>query len=178
MSGDHDGRPVVRQASIVGAVQDLMEFAVDIARDAGRVILGHYRDSSLAVDHKADDSPVTVADRAAETLLRQRITAAFPDDAIVGEEHDDVLTGVARPAAHGVQHDDAPSLCQTSSGMQFWRRFWLNSRRTWPLGHRTSSASSATLLPISWSSYVTSWRSRPRRQYMHHSGPRDPLHLG
>ncbi|WP_216826441.1 inositol monophosphatase family protein [Euzebya pacifica] len=71
-------------------MQDLMEFAVDIARDAGRVILGHYRDSSLAVDHKADDSPVTVADRAAETLLRQRITAAFPDDAIVGEEHDDV----------------------------------------------------------------------------------------
>ena len=60
----------------------------DIARDAGRVILGHYRDSSLAVDHKADDSPVTVADRAAETLLRQRITAAFPDDAIVGRWRD------------------------------------------------------------------------------------------
>ena len=68
-----------------------MEFATDIAADAGRVILEHYRTADLAVDHKADDSPVTVADRSAEARLRERIQAAYPADSIVGEEHADVV---------------------------------------------------------------------------------------
>ena len=38
------------------------------------------------VERKDDDSPVTIADREAELLLRQRIESAFPNDAIVGEE--------------------------------------------------------------------------------------------
>lgn len=71
-------------------MQDLMEFSVEIARAAGAFVLGHYRREGLAVDRKADDSPVTVADRGAEVLLREAIRAAHPDDAIVGEEGDDV----------------------------------------------------------------------------------------
>jgi histidinol-phosphatase len=35
---------------------------------------------------KQDDTPVTVADRRAEEHLRQRISKAFPDDAVFGEE--------------------------------------------------------------------------------------------
>ncbi|HBP58790.1 MAG TPA: histidinol phosphate phosphatase, partial [Alphaproteobacteria bacterium] len=34
-----------------------------------------------------DASPVTRADKAAETALRAAIEARFPDDAILGEEH-------------------------------------------------------------------------------------------
>ncbi|MDN7846955.1 histidinol-phosphatase [Burkholderia multivorans] len=41
---------------------------------------------SLTVDSKADDSPVTIADRAIETLVCERLTATFPDHGIYGEE--------------------------------------------------------------------------------------------
>jgi histidinol phosphatase-like enzyme (inositol monophosphatase family) len=43
------------------------------------------------VDRKADDSPVTAADRAAEALLRQLILDRYPDDTIRGEEEADVI---------------------------------------------------------------------------------------
>lgn len=68
-------------------MQDLMEFAVEIARQAGDLTLRHFRDSGLVVDRKDDRSPVTLADRTAESLLRDLIAARHPDDAIVGEEH-------------------------------------------------------------------------------------------
>ena len=42
---------------------------------------------SEAVEWKPDASPVTRADKAAETALRAAIEARFPDDAILGEEH-------------------------------------------------------------------------------------------
>ena len=69
-------------------MQDLLEFAVDIARRAGEATLAHYR-TDLAVERKADTSPVTVADREAEHVLREAIAARYPDDAVVGEEHPD-----------------------------------------------------------------------------------------
>ena len=68
----------------------LVEFAVDIAREAGALTLRYFRRSDLAVEGKDDGTPVTVADRGAERLLRDRIGEAFGDDAIVGEEEADV----------------------------------------------------------------------------------------
>merc|ERR1712034_230797 len=68
----------------------MVEFAVDIAREAGELTLGYFRQPDLAVEGKDDGTPVTVADRGAERLLRKRIGEAFPDDAIVGEEEADV----------------------------------------------------------------------------------------
>jgi histidinol phosphatase-like enzyme (inositol monophosphatase family) len=63
-----------------------LALAVEIAREAGRHTLNYFRRAELQVDRKADKSPVTVADREAELLLRERIAAAFPEDAILGEE--------------------------------------------------------------------------------------------
>jgi histidinol phosphatase-like enzyme (inositol monophosphatase family) len=63
-----------------------LELAVAAARTAGKETLRWFRIASLAVERKGDGSPVTAADRAAETLLRQQIGEAFPDDAILGEE--------------------------------------------------------------------------------------------
>ncbi|MCA9235043.1 MAG: histidinol-phosphatase [Planctomycetales bacterium] len=67
-------------------VQSRLEAAIVAARAAGALTLEHFRKTSLAVERKGDGSPVTVADRAAETLLRQRIAADFPADGILGEE--------------------------------------------------------------------------------------------
>lgn len=65
--------------------QQLLDIALDIARRAGGRTLLHFR-SQLQVETKADDSPVTVADRAAEQLARELIGERFPDDGIIGEE--------------------------------------------------------------------------------------------
>lgn len=65
---------------------EFLEFAVESAWVAGRSTLAHFR-TELAVERKADQSPVTIADRAAETILRDRIASRFPDHAILGEEY-------------------------------------------------------------------------------------------
>lgn len=61
--------------------------AIDAARSAGSLTLGYFRQDSLVVEWKHDATPVTVADRTAEEYLRERISAAFPDDGILGEEY-------------------------------------------------------------------------------------------
>jgi len=67
-------------------IKPRLQFAVEIARQAGEQTLELFRSVNLNVERKSDGSPVTAADRAAEKLLRARITAQFPDDAILGEE--------------------------------------------------------------------------------------------
>jgi histidinol-phosphatase len=67
-------------------VQTRLALAVDVARAAGAETLRWFRQRTLAVDRKGDGSPVTAADRAAESLLRASIAERFPHDAILGEE--------------------------------------------------------------------------------------------
>jgi histidinol-phosphatase len=66
-----------------------LDQALDVARRAaaaaGEVIARYYR-SELAVQTKADDSPVTQADIESESAIRAVLSSAFPDHAIYGEE--------------------------------------------------------------------------------------------
>ena len=54
--------------------------------DAVRPVIRKYFRTRLAVDAKGDASPVTIADREAETVMRDMIAAGFPDHGIRGEE--------------------------------------------------------------------------------------------
>lgn len=63
-----------------------LDFALQVAREAQKLILSYYQNASLEVISKADLSPVTAADRGAEVLIRDRLKVAFPDDAVLGEE--------------------------------------------------------------------------------------------
>jgi histidinol phosphatase-like enzyme (inositol monophosphatase family) len=63
----------------------LLEFALEVARQAGATTLTHFQ-RRLQVEIKADASPVTIADRAAETLARELISRRYPGDGIIGEE--------------------------------------------------------------------------------------------
>ncbi|NJM08244.1 histidinol-phosphatase [Candidatus Gracilibacteria bacterium] len=65
--------------------QRLLDFAHELAWQAGKITLRHFQ-SGVAVDRKADESPVTVADRESEAYLRAAILARYPDHAILGEE--------------------------------------------------------------------------------------------
>ena len=67
-------------------LRELFGFAQEIAWQAGRSTLGHFQ-RGVAVDVKDDDSPVTVADREAEKIMRRAIAARYPDHDVVGEEY-------------------------------------------------------------------------------------------
>lgn len=60
--------------------------AIELARIAGNSTLEWFGGSCLQVERKGDDSPVTIADKNAEKLLRGELAKRFPDDAILGEE--------------------------------------------------------------------------------------------
>lgn len=55
--------------------------------DAARPVVRKYFRTPVAVDDKADDSPVTIADREVEAVLRAILAAELPDHGILGEEH-------------------------------------------------------------------------------------------
>jgi histidinol phosphatase-like enzyme (inositol monophosphatase family) len=74
----------------------LLDEAVALAREAGKLTLRWFRSADLAVDEKGDGSPVTAADRAAERFVRERLAATHPGDAIVGEEEADVAGTTGR----------------------------------------------------------------------------------
>src|SRR5215217_2302184 len=66
--------------------------AVDAAIEAGAAIRAFYEQSSAMTYTKSDGSPVTDADLASDRIIRGRLAAAFPDDAILTEEGADEET--------------------------------------------------------------------------------------
>jgi histidinol phosphatase-like enzyme (inositol monophosphatase family) len=67
-------------------IQSRLDAALAAAEAAGQLTLNHFA-PGVAVETKRDGSPVTIADRAAETAIRTHLSAAFPRDALEGEEH-------------------------------------------------------------------------------------------
>lgn len=70
-----------------------LETSLELARAAASVALQHF--GSAAAETKADDSPVTIADRECERLIAARLAEAFPADGVFGEE------GARRAGASG-----------------------------------------------------------------------------
>jgi histidinol-phosphatase len=60
-------------------------FALDICDEIASVAMGHYRDG-VESSEKADGSPVTLADKQCEKLIREAIAERYPGDGILGEE--------------------------------------------------------------------------------------------
>ncbi|WP_433010919.1 inositol monophosphatase family protein [Kribbella sp. CA-294648] len=64
---------------------DDLQLALDTADLAAKLALGYF-EAGVAVALKADGSQVTDADRAVERLIRETLSVARPDDALLGEE--------------------------------------------------------------------------------------------
>jgi len=64
---------------------DLLKAAIEISEAANAIPMRYFR-SGVAVEDKADESPVTVADRETEKAIRAALEARFPDHGIFGEE--------------------------------------------------------------------------------------------
>ena len=63
------------------------DFLLELARHSGDFIRPWFANPALTVDTKPDQTPVTVADRGAEELMRRMIRKRFPDHGILGEEY-------------------------------------------------------------------------------------------
>lgn len=78
--------PASIRATVPDEIAGRLEAALSGVGLAGRETLGRFEDPALAVVEKADHSPVTEADHAAERLLREHLLGRFPNDAFLGEE--------------------------------------------------------------------------------------------
>ena len=75
-------------------LRELLDFATRLAHEAGRLTLGYFG-RTIDTEFKTDDSPVTVADKEAERLIRERIEAAYPQHGILGEEFGETNAGAS-----------------------------------------------------------------------------------
>ncbi|MFP4153664.1 MAG: inositol monophosphatase family protein [Alkalispirochaeta sp.] len=70
--------------------EEYLESAISFARLGGDHTMHFFR-RRIEVERKADDSPVTVADRETEQKIRAAITDRYPDHRVVGEEYGGTL---------------------------------------------------------------------------------------
>ena len=63
----------------------MIDVAIDAARQAGLLALKYFK-SQPKVSYKADNTPVTRADKEAELLIRKIAAQKFPDHGVIGEE--------------------------------------------------------------------------------------------
>lgn len=95
--------------------REILDFAGEIALDAGEILLKGFRSSGLVVTYKGVSNPVTSTDRESEDFLFSRIRGRFPDHGVIAEEGSrvkgagdylwylDPLDGTTN-FAHGVEH--------------------------------------------------------------------------
>ena len=61
--------------------------ALEAAKNAEDIIVSYYTGDAMKVEMKPDETPVTLADRGAEKIIRETIKQAFPDHGFLGEEY-------------------------------------------------------------------------------------------
>lgn len=91
-----------------------LAFAGELADEAGRIAMSFFR-GTFEIRTKADRTPVTEADLAIESMIRQRIRGRFPDDGILGEEE-----GSEGPWARRWIVDPIDGTRNFAAGIQIW----------------------------------------------------------
>ena len=91
-------------------------FANELADRAAETAQGFFRNELLEIRRKADTSFVTQADTSVERMAREAIAAAFPGDAILGEEEG----GSHDPVGRLWIIDPIDSTANFARGIQAW----------------------------------------------------------
>ena len=71
------------------SLQEYLNFANKLADEAGIISMEYFR-TSLDIENKSDESPVTIADKNTELKIRSMIEKEYPDHGILGEEFDSI----------------------------------------------------------------------------------------
>jgi len=66
--------------------KEFAEFICDLAERSAELILPFFMSPDLVIEEKSDRTPVTLADRGAELLLRDLIAKRYPSHGVIGEE--------------------------------------------------------------------------------------------
>lgn len=69
-------------------MKEIYDFAIQLAEKAGQNTLKYF-EGEYTIEQKDDDSPVTIADKTTEELIRAEIENHFPEDGILGEEFEE-----------------------------------------------------------------------------------------
>ena len=80
---------------MVTNIEGLVSFANELANESENIIKQYFR-TTLTIDAKNDDTPVTIADKNTELKIRELIQQNYPNHGILGEEFegkniDDIL---------------------------------------------------------------------------------------
>src|SRR4051812_43442165 len=82
-------------------LQEELEAAISLSRDAGKAILDVYGTDFTTIQKVGADNrsePVTAADKISSKIIMSGLAAAFPDDALLSEEEpDDLDYRLSRP---------------------------------------------------------------------------------
>lgn len=65
--------------------KEFSDFSLHLAEISGQIIKQYFR-TDVTIDSKSDMSPVTIADKKSEEVMREEIQKQFPDHGIIGEE--------------------------------------------------------------------------------------------
>lgn len=78
--------------------QEDVQIVIDIAKEAGEEIMKIYHgsDKEWDVEHKKDDSPLTLADRRSHEVIDRKLTVHFPEIPILSEEGKDIPFSVRK----------------------------------------------------------------------------------
>lgn len=66
-------------------MENYLEFALDLAKEAGTLMLENFK-LGMKKEWKEDDSPLTITDTAINDLIIARVKATYPGHAVLGEE--------------------------------------------------------------------------------------------
>jgi len=63
-----------------------LDFATELAYEAGKVMMRYFRNPELEVEWKSDNTPLTQADTTINDMVINGVRAKFPEDDVIGEE--------------------------------------------------------------------------------------------
>ena len=75
--------------NLVTCPKEYINFIHVLAEESAKHILKYFR-TKIKIDSKNDSTPVTIADKESESIIRELISKKYPDHGILGEEHADL----------------------------------------------------------------------------------------
>src|SRR6266567_7073994 len=84
-SGPRETEPLNQMSSTQNNPESFLPAMSAIAREAGALLMQFFH-QGLKIEYKGDADLVTAADRASETLIRERVSKQFPSHDVLGEE--------------------------------------------------------------------------------------------
>lgn len=79
--------PVFNGEKIMSDYNHFISFIKELAAKSSDVILPYFANHDVIVEQKSDETPVTIADRRAEKIMRELIGDRYPDHGVIGEEY-------------------------------------------------------------------------------------------